>query len=233
VIKIQNAGEFKRLLSGLALDIVDAYIHHQMHNDLLKATKQYPLVTPQSNTFWYTTLKAHHTTSFSLLTKAFDQEKSALHLYSWLLTIKEHLHLFGDKSFRERLKDNPFVESLAQDYRIPDSNVLEEDILSCSAADPLVKTLIIHRSSWVAHRSARNTATGTSIGDQHPLTWEDFEALLNRAVTILNRYSVLFEATSYSTTPIGRADYEYIFKCVQHAVEKSRENTDALLKSRN
>ncbi|MQR00980.1 AbiU2 domain-containing protein [Glaciimonas soli] len=222
MIQIRDAADFKRLLNGLADDIVGAHIHHKMRKDLIKAADKYPLVMQQSNTFWSTTLKALNLTSFALLAKVYDTDDKSLHLSSWLRTIKENQQLFGDQGFRDRLCENPFVESLAVGSRIPDISVLEIDIVSCSISDPLVKTLVVHRSSTMAHRNARNTARATSIADTYPLSWDDFETLLRRAHDILNRYSVLFEASSYSTNAIGDQDYEYIFQCVNEAVEKSQ-----------
>ena len=74
----------------------------------------------------------------------------------------------------------------------------------------------------LAHRNAKSTASGTIISETHPLTFESFEVLLNRALEILNTYSSLFEASTYSTRVIGADDFRYIFECVNSAVEKSR-----------
>jgi hypothetical protein len=224
MIKIKDGDEFKRLLNGLSNDIVDAHIHHKMRKDLLKEANKYPLVFSQSNTFWSTTLRAHHLASFSLLSKAYDTDDKSLHLFSWLQTIKENRQLFEEKSFRERLKDNPFVDSLAKDSRVPDMLLLDADIRSCSMTDPMVKALFINRSNSLAHRNAKNTANAIDIADSYPISWDDFETLLARALTILNRYSSLFEAATYSTNAIGSQDYGYIFKCVNEAVQRSRDS---------
>lgn len=145
-----------------------------------------------------------------------------MHLYGLLQTIKANPNLFSETNFRERKKNNPHVDSLASECRIPDEATLEADIASCSDQDLLVKTLTVHRGNVLAHRNAKNTAAGVRISETHPLTHEDFEELLSRSRTILNRYSQLFEASVYSIKPIGADDFRYIFECVTSSVEKSR-----------
>lgn len=228
MIPFQNENEFKRLLEGLANDILDAHMHYKLYKDLLNTIGEYPKVVAQSNTFWSMTLKSHLSTSLYMLTKAYDQKKNALHLFSFLQTIKANLALFNEASFRERKKDNSYVETLASESRVPDLISLEKDISLCSDGDRLVNTLIIHRGNTLAHRNAKNSASGTSVSDTHPLYWEDFEVLLNRAVEILNKYSNLFEASTYSTRPLGADDFRYIFECVNSKVKESRLTTKLL-----
>lgn len=225
MIPLRDEAEFKRLLGGLANDIVDAHIHYRLYKDLQSAFIEFPLVLAQSNTFWGTTLESHKNTSLYMLTKAYDQENKALHLYSFLKTIKTNLTLFTEANFRERKKDNPYVDSLASGLRIPDLASLEKDISLCSNDDPLVKTLTVHRGNSIAHRNAKNTARCENISETHPLSLEDFETLLFRAIETLNKYSYLFEASTYSTKIIGADDYRYIFECVNSAVEQSRQRT--------
>jgi hypothetical protein len=51
--------------------------------------------------------------------RIYDQEDSANHLHGLLLTIREDLVLFDEAHFRERLKHNPHVDSLASYGTIP------------------------------------------------------------------------------------------------------------------
>lgn len=229
MIPFRDENEFKRLLEGLANDIVDANIHYKLYKDLLSAIEEFPLVVAQSNTFWSTTLKSHLNLRLHMLTKAYDQNDRALHLLSFLETIKANLALFTEARFRDRKLDEPYVDSLASESRIPDLASLEKDISLCSTNDPLVKMLIIHRGDTIAHRNARHKARGTSISETHPLSWEGFEVLLARAIEVLNKYSRLFEAITYSTIPIGANDFRYIFECVNSEVEQSRLRTANLL----
>ncbi|MDP9144028.1 MAG: hypothetical protein M3N43_04930, partial [Actinomycetota bacterium] len=191
--------------------------------ELHQSLCDHPLVSSQSHTFWQLTLTAHINTCMHILCRAYDQDTQALHLRSWLFTIREHLHLFDQEEFRRRLKDNPFVESLAPAPRKPDQALLEEDIRLCSPKDPLVKTLWIHRKSHVAHTEAKNMIAKRNPHDAYPLTVGNFEALLARAKAILNRYSSLFMAMTYEMQISGHDDYQCIFTCVEEKIQRNEE----------
>ena len=212
--KITSDEEFSRLLIGLSNDIIDSHIHYKIYKDLIKANNLNYQVMAQSNTFWSLTLKAHLATSINLLCKVYDTHKSALHLTRFLQTIQDNLNLFGEANFRKRKQNNPFINELLKGHRSPDLQVLEADIHSCTKNDPLVKTLTILRGAVHAHRNAENTAKANDISNIYPQSFEDFEKLLERSLTILNRYSHLYEASTYSTKAICHQDYNYIFKCI-------------------
>ena len=94
--------------------------------------------------------------------------------------------------------------------------------------EPLVKKLISYRGSHVAHRSARLASRGATKQSETPAISDiEFETLLSRAKDILNRYSYLFAAESYSTSMVGRDDYKYIFTSVEANVLSSRANHES------
>lgn len=221
MISIKDAAEFEQLLKALSDDVVDGHIHYQMYEDLVKAIGKHPLVVQQSNTFWTFTLQAHLNSCVYALFRAYDQDTRALHLSSWLTTIQENINLFDEESFRERLKENPYVASLAQDSRKPDSATLTADIAACSSTDPIVNKLTRYRSNRIAHRNAKALLSPSDIGERFGLTFEDIRTLLERAKMIVNRYSYMFAASTYSTKVVGHDDFEYIFKCVEEKVEEA------------
>lgn len=222
MIRINDSAQFQRLLKALSDDVVDAHIHFQLYQDLVDAIDKRPLVLQQSNTFWTYTLQAHLNSSVYALIRAYDQETKSLHLSNWLLTIEGNLHLFDVEAFRERLKDNPYVASLAEDSRKPDALTLTKDIAACSKGDPIVKKLVTYRGNRIAHRGAKFTLAARDISDRDGLTFDDLRTLLERAKIILNRYSYLFSASVYSTRVIGHDDFEYIFECVEEKVKEAR-----------
>lgn len=223
MIRIASAEEFKRLLEALAFDVGSANIHWRLYRDLHAALgEDERIVWRQSQTFWHLTLDAHTFSALQCLARAFDQNQSTLHLLSLLKTIEANLSLFSVEEFKKRLAGNPFVESLAEYPRVPDSVQLAKDIASCSVSDARVKALVQHRGNIIAHRNARKTAAGRSLADEFALSVDDLEVLLDRAHEIVNRYSSLFAATTFSRQMIGHDDYKYIFKCVKEAVVRSR-----------
>jgi AbiU2 len=220
MINIANSAELGKLITALSNDIVNAHIHWTLYCDLHEAIQAQPVVWSQSNTFWYLTLEAHVTTAILHLCRAFDQEQKSLHLLSWLKTIKANLQCFDIDDFKKRLSGNAFVDSLAETYRKPDPITLDNDITLCDVSDPLVKKLVTHRNNSVAHRSATLAVNSKPLRPDLLLSDDELNALLARALHILNQYSHFFSATTYSVNMIGRHDYRFIFSSVAAAVEE-------------
>ena len=216
----RSSAEFSRLLKALADDVVYAHIHWRMALDIGTSLSEHPLVEAQSRTFWYLTHRAHVSTALQHLCRAYDQEQSSLHLLGWLRAIESNLTLFDVEAFRERLKDNAYVQSLSESAAKPDPVALATDIALSTATDPLVRTLVAYRGSHAAHRSEklalRDRGHSPSISDA------EVESLLSRSLDILNRYSYMFAAETHSTSMIGRDDYKYIFKVVEASVLQAR-----------
>lgn len=221
-IRVTGSDEFKRLISRIADDIVTAHVHWRLFQELSNSLAKAPVVVAQSRTFWYLTVRAHAELALACLCRVFDQERSSLHLRSWLEAIRGHLTLFSEKSFRERMVGNPFVDSLAAEPRTPNAAVLGGDISRCSSSDPLVKKLMFHRNNLAAHISAKLTATRASVPSKLSLKNREVELLLRRAIRILNRYSSLFSAETHSTRMVGHDDYGYVIESVALRVEAAR-----------
>lgn len=202
---------------------MNAHVHWKMFHDLQDALEKHPEVWNQSRTFWYLTLNAHNVTIIELLCRVFDQEKNSLHLLSWLKTIQSNICIFDTTEFKLRLAGNPFVDSLAEESRSPNLATLENDINICSIADPLVNKLITQRHNFVAHTSAKLAAKNKRLPTDFDLSEEELKILLDRALTILNRYCQLFAAESYSVNMIGKDDFKFIFSSIKSAVELSRK----------
>lgn len=222
MIRITQSDELAKLISALAADIGFAHDYWRLREQLIQAFTEHPLVQPQSHTFWSMTGTALESCAILHLCRVFDQEKTSLHLLSWLLTIQDNLRLFSDAEFRKRKADNAFVESLAAELRTPDPGVLKNDILECSVEDPVVKRLMAYRGSALAHQSAKN-ALGRKPGSTTlVLQYGDIPVLLARADTVLNRYSSLFAAEFYSQSTIGQDDYMFVIQSIESEVRRRR-----------
>ena len=221
MIDIDGSADFAKLIKALSSDVVDVHIHWRLHCDLHEAIQTHPIVWAQSRSFWQLTLTAHAQTALGHLCRAFDQEQSALHLLSWLRTIRKNMHLFEKAEFKRRLAGNAFVDNLAEGLIAPDLAMLKSDINDCSATDPLVRKLIVHRGNIVAHTGAKRALSERAIPSEFTLSIADFESLLFRSRTVLNRYCHLWAAEVYSVSVVGRDDYKFIFSSVAAAVENS------------
>jgi hypothetical protein len=229
-LKIKSSDEFDKLLNALANELVNANIFFKLHIDLKSATTEYNREFSQSATFWSLTFQAHLDAALFRLCRIYDTYHTSNSLSNLLDTIKENLHIFDEANFRERLKDNPFVDSLAQYARKPDVKQLEANIEYTSENNSLVKNLIVLRNNIFAHRSAGNIIKGKNLSVAHPLTIDNISELLEKGVSILNHYSNLFRALSHSTQIVGHDDYKYVLSCIKSDLIRHEEEFQAELK---
>lgn len=228
-LKFKSAEEFRRLLTALLDDLIDARFHFSLHQNLAKASEEYATEFAQSPTFWGLTLSSHMDAVLLRLCRAYDTyEHTALNLRNLLDTVRANLSIFDEPNFRQRLRANRFVESLAAELRPPDHAQLEKDIDAVSDSDPLVRKLVMWRHNYVAHRNSHFTLNPNKFDAQYPLLFAEIDVLLDRALEIGNRYSLLFDASAHATLMVGRDDYLNILKAVREHVEAYKRRLDLL-----
>lgn len=202
--------EFNRLLEGLVENLLNANHHFRLYTKLEEALADYEQEINQCRGFWGLTISAHREVGILNLCRAYDGNKQSLSRERFLEVISENIELFSTSKFRDRLKDNPRLDSLSKYDRVPNFDELDEEKKSVSNKDPLVKKLTILRSNIVAH-----TNEGWLLNkkqDLIPLTFEDVKELIDRGFRIFNKYRSLFEASTNASSLIGEDDYKTVLK---------------------
>src|SRR5712692_9894880 len=214
-IDVTDSAQFKRLLEALVDELIDAHDHFRLHQNLNAAIPDYQAEFNQSAAFWTFTLSAHMDATLLRLCKAYDlyEGKPSLNLRNFLETIQANLHFFDEPNFRERLKDNPFVDSLAADPRKPDSAQVQKDLESVSKANPLVNKLTIWRHNYFAHRSRTSALDPRAFSSQNQILFSEIEALIANGLRIVNHYSDLFSAAVHTSLPVK--DYKHILDALR------------------
>jgi hypothetical protein len=104
----------------------------------------------------------------------------------------------------------------ARTARRPDPEQLQDDKdLVSEDSNPLVKNLMMWRHLFVAHRDTGKLLKGIALGEQYPLTFTDVQTLLDNGLRIVNRYSILFIATSHVSAIIGHDDYLKVLEAIR------------------
>lgn len=208
-----NEAQFERIRDRIDLEASHAADHLHLLQGLVEAREDYGLEMNESNTFWHLTLKAHWDAVLSHLCRLYDKTKGNLGLGKFLRTVKAHPELFSDTAFRERLKNNPHVDTLATD-RVIDDAELDAELESVSDSNPLVSRLLDLRNKLISHLDvARVVQNVPTTG----LTAEGVEALLHRARTITSKYSLLYRASVYGGIA-GADDYKSTLLWVRKAL---------------
>ena len=223
-LKLTSQDEFRRLLTALLDDLVDARFHFSLHQDLSKVSEEYATEFAQTPTFWGFTLSAHIDAVMVRLCMSYDTYgDSVLNLRNLLETVQANLSIFDKPNFRQRLKGNAFVDSLAAELKPPDDAQLRKDIQEVTVSDPLVHKLVQWRHNYIAHRNRDCALNPQKLSTEHPLLFVEIDELLERALKIGNRYSLLFDASVHATTMIGKDDYLHVLRSVrEHAKAQKR-----------
>lgn len=210
--------DFASLTAALANDLVNAIHHFDLHCRLDAEIPKYSTEFNQTRAFWSLTIKANLDTCIYRLCRVYDGNKDALHLSSWLESIRKNIHFFDKNNFRVRLKGNAFVDSLVNGARKPDATQLGKDIYFVSHTNPVVKKLTILRNNHFAHRNFDGASMRRNWLEEIPLTYREIRSLLETGLEIVNRYSILFKAESYSAKLIGDDDYLLLLKLISRGL---------------
>ena len=219
-LRITSGAELGKLLDALAKDIVDANIYYRLFVDLMTSIDEYGKEVRESYTFWWLTVQAIKEAYLFRLCRIFDRTSKALSLVNLLDTIKANLHLFGKPHFRERMKGNAFVDSLANGARVPTIDEVQADVEFASLRNPVVNKLWEWRGSAYAHTRAK-VALGET-GALEDISPAELKELLDRSFSIFNKYLQLYKATTWSRQMIGHEDHQALFKLLRLGLEKYR-----------
>ncbi|MPZ20370.1 MAG: hypothetical protein GEV06_21010 [Luteitalea sp.] len=218
-LRLRDDSDFKPLLDALADELVMAAIYFKLYQDLIEAKNgEYEREISQSWTFWSLTLRSLIDATVYRICKAYDHNRDSLNLKNLLELVRERQDVFDRDTFRERLKDNPYVDSLAKDTRLPDAAQLEADLEFVQVkSNPLVKRLVTWRDKFYAHRDPAHALDPTTFD---PLLVSDVETLVKEGMRIINYYSSLYAATTHSTQMVGHDDYLSVLKAVRKRLER-------------
>jgi hypothetical protein len=222
-LKPGEDAEFKQLLDALVDDLVMAGVYYRLGKKLSAAQEgEYWREFSQSRTFWFLTLRSLVDATVHRLCRAYDHNKDSLNLKNFLELVRDRTDLFETERFKERLKANPHVDSLAADDRRPDPDQLAKDLEFVQAKfNPQVKRLVLWRDKFIVHRDPKAVLKPAAY---EPLLFDDIEALAQEGVKIVNRYTSLFEAASNPAWMIGQDDYESVLKAVRESLEHYEAN---------
>lgn len=221
-IKINSSSDLNALLDALADEIITAHVTHRLYCDLVDAIPKYQDEMNHSPAFWTLTLDSLRDARILRLCRIFDQEASSLNLGNLLETIRANASLFEKDELKIGLKDNPHVESPADYPRCPNLTELEKDLAIARLGNVAVKKLILWRNNIVAHRGAKLSLGKTEILKDNPLSKEEMDDLLDKALNIFNKYSSLFRASTWSRNMIGQDDYKACLSLIRDGIIKCK-----------
>lgn len=211
-INIHSPKDMEKLMESLHREVIDAQHFLKLYQLLTASIDEFADAFALSNTFWHYALRGLKETGMYTLCRLFETQKSALNLPNFLKLIKDNREYFSEEYFRDRLKDNPHLENLAQCNRIPTAKEIDDDLNLVTIANPLVKKIVMWRNNIYAHKGASSVLNGYSTLKENDFTDEEIQELIDTAFHVYNKYLGLFRAATWSRMLLGEDDYRSLLK---------------------
>jgi hypothetical protein len=203
--------DFQSHLTVLYHELFDANVHFHLVNSIRQAVANHQLEIGHSPTFWGYTISAHVSTSISLLCRAYDSDKRAVHLRSLLEMVRDNPQVFCPDGLRQRLGQQSGSEHLVVEWGEPDAAKIATDLTFLDGrAGVIVKKLKVWRNNVAAHTNRDASLDLEAFNKQWALNREDMEKLIAEGFSILNRCGSWYKATTYSRLPCSRGEKDYL-----------------------
>ncbi len=177
----------------------DAMIHFELFMGIRKNSLKCQHDISSTPVFWQYTMKAHSDTALLHLCRIYDVNSSSIQMSRFLENVQSHQNLFSEPAFRERHKKNINIEILVKHQRYIDCKQLQKDIQFCGEENPNIQTLRLWRNNVIAHSNYRESISSAKpFHQKYPLSFKAFETLIEEGCNIINRYSSLLNAATYS-----------------------------------
>jgi hypothetical protein len=127
-------------------------------------------------------------------------------------------HLFAKENFSARVLGRPH-----SDFEPLDLQQLEKDMdYVTRRTNPTVNRLIEIRHNYYSHRNASDVIEDRRISEAYPHQRDEVGELLKNGLTIVNRYTGLFDSNYWSQNISGREDFQYVLRAIKEKMERQR-----------
>ena len=194
---------FEKQLEQLIKDTREAYQHYDLYRQIRKAVSvdSHRTYMNRSTNFWSLTLNAHLDCSRLALCRIYDKTKKAISINKWLC---EHRELLLRKASEPGIVERNLMKAPIT------TSIIETDLELTNENDALVNSLNEQRNKAIVHSAKSEIREIETVFKRYPLTFSNYDELLKRAEVIVNRYSVLYSATSHGIYTDGRDDLKNI-----------------------
>ena len=194
---------FEKQLDRLVKDIRDAHMHYDIFMQIRKSIsiESHRDYMNRATNFWSLTFNAHLDCTRLGLCRIYDKTKKAISINKWL---REHKELLLEKA------SEPGIEKRHCMSAPVTLSVIETDLELTNEKNALVSSLNEQRNKAIIHSANSEIGEIETVFERYPLTFSNYDELLKRAETIVNRYSVLYSAMSHSIYTEGRNDLKNV-----------------------
>lgn len=192
--------EFSEWRKAISHELRSASWHYCLYRGLWREISKDPAPFNRARAFWALTLEAHLESARMSLARLYDQQTKSIALLNWLRSIEavpDLLDLSEQAMRRNFVRERFETEKLAR------------DIEAVRSTDPIVNKLVTIRGNAIAHRSEASISLSDFLRD-NPIKFTEYEKLIDRGSTLLDRYSVLFDGKAYALDTGEEDDYKMV-----------------------
>jgi hypothetical protein len=213
-----SEAEFKRVFNEVRRDINELQLHDQVFSGTVETLTKYPQIANNFRSFFTAFYSAIRTDLIIRLGRIYDPEgtgRESCTLARCLESIRDNPEFFTDEAITSRLseayrKSNPKFLT----FHHPDLKQIEKDLGQIIKSR---KPLINLRHKMYAHKDLETVIFGKQ--DVFLSKHEEVKELIKLAHEIWNRYSQIWDASTYSTMIIYGDDYKWLFTSLRRGMK--------------
>jgi hypothetical protein len=114
---------------------------------------------------------------------------------------------------------------------MPGLSDIDNDLGLVADGDPLVQKLVRLRGNVLAHTNAANVADELQLDVQFGLSMAEMQALVDRAMDIVNRNGNAIIGNTWSPRIVGHDDYLAVLKAIRFHGQETEARLDAEIRS--
>lgn len=230
-MRIETSEQLERVLNAVTNDLVHANCYYKLYLDINDSVTEYNREVNQSRAFWGLTCEALLESTVIRLCRVYERnsDKKATSLQNLLAAIKLNLQIFDFEPFCDRVRSNVHLNPVDA-WASLDEIQLEADIAFASESNESVRRLVRWRDNMFVHRSSTLIIKKIELHKSNRPTYGDYDCLLDNGMTIINRYSSLFNRHTHGRVLLGHDDFKHVLRSIRESDELHRERLKAKYK---
>lgn len=229
---IPKAGEhFQEYYDKLIGQTINARAHLKLWERLNRYNPSYLDELNQAPHFFTFTVRAHLDGALLTLSRILDRHEDALSIWKFLDYAEQNLEIFSTEVFRQRMKGNPYYESLIESHTPVTPKEVDEDKQKLEKLEQTVNNLTTWRNKVIAHIDRKFLLAGKIVSKEYPLQHQQLQEVVDTLLKILNRYSNAYKSSSYSAIIPGEDDVQIVMDCIRFYIQEQKRRIEAELEA--
>ena len=215
--------------------LIGETLHTRTHLKLWESLENYKASyldeLSQAPHFFTYTIKAHLDDTLLTLSRILDRHKKQLSIWKFLNFAEQNHEIFSTQAFRQRMKGNPYYESLTESHTPVTPEDVDEDRQKLESIQNTVNNLTAWRNKVIAHIDRQFLLSGKIVAEEYPLQLQQLQEVIDTLLKVLNRYSNAYNSSTYLEKIPGEDDVQFVMDCIRFYIEEHNREISAQLEA--